>query len=174
MQPLHKPIRWRLGGERNRVAHATACRAVGVNFILLVMESLGEWSEEAAATISRIGRLLGQRLGLPTSETTRHHFERCAISLWKGNANLWLRHLPFRSPFVDGYLGLFYILYFVLFYVLYSLFLLVYSFFVLCLCIAVALIFVLFFVLIFHFIYHLFVFSPISRGSFNYYFPKNQ
>ena len=30
-----------VGRERKRVAHATACRAVGVNFISLVMESLG-------------------------------------------------------------------------------------------------------------------------------------
>ena len=57
--------------ERKRVAHATPCHAVGVNFIPLVMESLGGWSEEAATTISRIGFLLGQRLGLP---------------LWKKNA----------------------------------------------------------------------------------------
>ena len=66
------------------------------------MESLGGWNEEAAATISRIGRLLGQRLGLPTSETTSHLFQICAISLWKGNANLWICRLPFPSPFVDG------------------------------------------------------------------------
>ena len=30
-----------VGGERKRVAHATACRAVGVNLISLVMEPLG-------------------------------------------------------------------------------------------------------------------------------------
>ena len=89
-------------GERKRVAHATACRAVGVNFISLVMECLGGWSEEAAATIYKIGRLLEQRLGLPTSETTRYLFKSCAISLCKGNANLWIRCLPFHSPFVDG------------------------------------------------------------------------
>ena len=93
-----------VGEERKRVFHATACRAVGVNFISLVMESLGGWSKEVAATISRIGRLLGQRIGLPTSETIHHLFQRCAITLWKGNANLWLCSLPFHSPFVDGYL----------------------------------------------------------------------
>ena len=31
-----------VGGERKRDAHATACHAVGVNFIPLVMESLGD------------------------------------------------------------------------------------------------------------------------------------
>ena len=43
------------------------------------MEFLGGWSEEATTAISRIGRQLGQRLGLPTSETTRCLFQRCAI-----------------------------------------------------------------------------------------------
>ena len=68
-----------VGEERKQVAHATPCHAVGVNFITPVMESLGRWSEEAATTISKIGRLLGQHLGLSTLETPRHLFQRCAI-----------------------------------------------------------------------------------------------
>ena len=42
---------------------AASCRVVGVSFIPLAVESLGSWSDLAAKTISRIGRLLGQRLG---------------------------------------------------------------------------------------------------------------
>ena len=75
-----------VGEERKRAKHAEACHAVGVSFIPLVAESIGGWSEEAAQTISEIGRLQGQRLGIPPAETTRHLFQRCAISLWKGNA----------------------------------------------------------------------------------------
>ena len=38
-------------------AHAGACRAAGVSFIPLVVESLGGWSYEAIQTIKSIGRL---------------------------------------------------------------------------------------------------------------------
>ena len=93
-----------VGEERKRASHAEACRSVGVNFIPLVVESLGGWSEEAADTISSIGRLLGQRLGIPPSESVRHLFQRCAISLWRGNASLWIRRHPVHSSAVDGLL----------------------------------------------------------------------
>ena len=43
-----------------------------MNFIPLVVESLGDWDEEAAAIIKviTIGRLLSQRLGTPPTEST--------------------------------------------------------------------------------------------------------
>ena len=58
----------RVGEERKIAAHAEACRTVGVSFVPLVVESLGGWSDEASDTIANIGRLLGQRLGIPPSE----------------------------------------------------------------------------------------------------------
>ena len=51
--------------ERKMATHAASCREVGVSFIPLAVESLGGWSDLAAKTISRIGRLLGQRLWHP-------------------------------------------------------------------------------------------------------------
>ena len=53
-------------------AHAEACRAVGVLFVPLVVESMGRWSDEAIHTVASIGRLQGQRLGIPPSESIRH------------------------------------------------------------------------------------------------------
>ena len=91
-----------VGEERKMAAHAEECRAVGITFIPLVVETLGGWSEDAIHTIRAIGRLQGQRLGIPPAESTRHLFQRLAISLWKGNASLWLRRLPFSSAAVDG------------------------------------------------------------------------
>ena len=88
------------------IAHAGAGRAAGVTFIPLVMESLGGWSEEAIQTIKSIGRLQGQRLGIPPPETTRHLFQRLAISLWKGNASLWVRRQPACSAIVDIYISI--------------------------------------------------------------------
>ncbi len=64
------------GEERKMAAHAGACRAVGVIFISLVVESLGGRSQEATQTIVRIGCLQGQRLGIPPADSTHHLFQR--------------------------------------------------------------------------------------------------
>ncbi len=92
----------RVGEERKMAAHAGACRATGVIFIPLVVKSLGGWSQEATRTIVRIGRLQGQRLGNPPADSIRHLFQRLAISLWRGNASLWIRRQTTRSATVDG------------------------------------------------------------------------
>ena len=91
-----------VGEERKMAAHVGACRAAGVSFIPLVVESLGGWSYEAIQTIKSIGRLQGQRLGLPPPDTTRHLFQRLAIALWKGNASLCVRRQLVRSAMIDG------------------------------------------------------------------------
>ena len=91
-----------VGEERKMAAHAASCRAVGISFIPLVVESLGGWSELAAETLRRVGRLLGQRLGISPSITTRHLFQRCSVSLWRGNAALWLHRFPPIPPIVDS------------------------------------------------------------------------
>ena len=92
----------RVGEERKMVAHADACRSIGVHFVPIVAETLGGWSEGAIDTITSIGRLQGQRLGIPPPDSTRHLFQRLSISLWKGNAALWIRRQPTRPAVVDG------------------------------------------------------------------------
>ena len=82
--------------------HAASCRAVGVSFIPLAVESLGGWSDLAAKTISRIGRLLGQRFGIPPSITSRQLFQRCSVSLWREYDALWLHRFPPISSFIDS------------------------------------------------------------------------
>ncbi len=91
-----------VGEDRKMAAHAGACRAIGVIFIPLVVESLGGWSQEDTQTIVCISRLQGQRLGIPPANSTRHLFQRLAISLWRGNASLWIRRQSTRSATVDG------------------------------------------------------------------------
>ena len=55
-------------------AHAEFCHAVGVQLVPLVVESMGGWSDEAIHLIANIGRLQGQRLGIPPSESTQYLF----------------------------------------------------------------------------------------------------
>ena len=91
-----------VGEQRKMAAHAESCHRAGVLFVPMVVETLGGWNEEAVSTIASIGRLQGQRMGIPPSETTRHLFQRLAICLWRGNATLWLRRKPVRPAAVDG------------------------------------------------------------------------
>ena len=90
----------RVGEERKMVAHADACRSVWVHLVPIVAETLGGWSEGGIDTITSIGRLQGQRLGIPPPDSTRHLFQRLSISLWKGNAALWIRRQPTRPAVV--------------------------------------------------------------------------
>ena len=66
---------------RKLAAHADACRAVGVFFVPLVIETFGGISASAVSTVACLGRLLGQRMGIPPADSTRHLFQGCAISL---------------------------------------------------------------------------------------------
>ena len=87
---------------RKRALHQGVCQATGIDFVPLVVETLGGWSQEAVETIKAIGRLQGQRLGLPTTETTMHLFQRLAIQLWRGNACMWAMRAPVMAPSIDG------------------------------------------------------------------------
>ena len=84
------------------VAHHSECQAVGVTFVPLVMETLGGWNEEGILTVKRIGQLLGQRLGTSPAENTRHLLQHLSITLWKGNATMWLGCLPVNTAKIDG------------------------------------------------------------------------
>ena len=63
-------------------AHAPACRTVGVSFFTLAFEALGGMSEATTTSLSRIGRLLGQRLGVSPAASIRHPFQRGSVFLW--------------------------------------------------------------------------------------------
>ena len=62
-----------VGENRKMTMHASHCQAVGVSFVPLVIESLWGWSDLAVKTISSIGRLLGQRLGILPSNSVQFH-----------------------------------------------------------------------------------------------------
>ena len=91
-----------VGEERKMVAHDEACQSVGVSFNPRVVETIGGWSDRAADTIRCFGRLLGQRLGIPSYDSTTHLFQRLSICLWKGNSTMWIRSTPIRPAEVDG------------------------------------------------------------------------
>ena len=86
--------------SRKLATHLSPCRAAGLDFIPLAVETLDGWFRDAADTIRAIGRLKGQRLG--TSSGSRHLFQKLAITLWRGNANLWLNREITLLSHLDG------------------------------------------------------------------------
>ena len=63
-------------------AHADGCHSVvGVDFILMVIESLGGWREVVSDVIGAIGRLWGQRLGVTPAYSNQYLFQRLAFIL---------------------------------------------------------------------------------------------
>ena len=89
-----------VGIDRKLAAHAASCWENGVHFVPLMVETLGGWSAEASETITRIGHLLQQQTG--ASLCIRHLFQQLAITLWRGNAALWIHQTPTLPPHVDG------------------------------------------------------------------------
>ena len=87
---------------RKFATHGPACQAAGISCIPLAIETLGCLSDATAETISGIDRLIGQRFGVSPHESSRHLFQRLAISLWKGNATAWIHRCLPPAPNVDG------------------------------------------------------------------------
>ena len=93
----------RVGVQRKLTSNLSACHSVGIEFIPLVVETLGGLAEDTILTIRSIGQAIGQRVGsLDPSISTRHLFHRLAIALWRGNASLWLHRFPTLPPSLDG------------------------------------------------------------------------
>ena len=73
---------------REGLAGETKCQSAGITFIPITFEALGGMSALAADTIAKIGRLLGQRLGIPPQAPPRHIFQRLSVSPGKATLPL--------------------------------------------------------------------------------------
>ena len=73
-----------VGVHRKLVSILSACRSVGVEFVPIVIETLGDLSEDTISTIRAIGRAVGQRSGTSDpSRTSKQLCGRVAIALWR-------------------------------------------------------------------------------------------
>jgi hypothetical protein len=89
-------------GEARKVAtHQDVCRAEGITFIPLIVETLGGWSSQASDLVRDFGKLQAQRLGIDRLACTSHAFQRLSCSLWRSNANMWAIRSPLVDPQVD-------------------------------------------------------------------------
>ena len=92
-----------VGIRRKLTSNLPSCQAAGVDFLPIVVETLGGWCPDAIATIRSIGRASGQPLNSTDPiDMTKHLFGRLAIALWRGNAGLWMHRYPSLPPSIDG------------------------------------------------------------------------
>ena len=92
-----------VGIRRKLTANLPACQAAGVmDFLPIVVETLGGWCPDSIATIRSIGRTLGERLISTDPVDMTNLFGRLVIALQRGNASLWIHRHPTFPPLVDG------------------------------------------------------------------------
>ena len=89
------------GVQRKLSSSLSACRSTGTDFVPLVAETLGGLAEDTISTITAIGRVADDRFGSADS-CKKQIFRRLAITLWRGNASMWLHRLPTLPPSLDG------------------------------------------------------------------------
>ena len=88
---------------RKFAANLPSCRVAGIECVPMVVEALRGWAPDSISTIRRIGDILGQRVNpSDPSHSTKHLFGRLSITLWRGNATLWIRRTPSLAPSSDG------------------------------------------------------------------------
>ena len=61
--------------------HGEDCRRAGLAFVILVVETLGDWEKQAEVQIKKQGAALSRRTGQEEAEKTRHLFQRLAVLL---------------------------------------------------------------------------------------------
>ena len=75
--------------SKNR-AHFENCRAQGIAFKPLVVETFGGWDADAVKLLKKLGRHSARRRGKDDAVEIKHFFQRLSVALQRGNAALLL------------------------------------------------------------------------------------
>ena len=79
--------------SKNR-AHFADCRAQGIFFQPLVVESFGGWDRDALLFLKELGRQDARRWGKDPAQEIRYFFQRLSVALQRGNAALLVDRDP--------------------------------------------------------------------------------
>ena len=79
--------------QKNR-AHFENCRAQGIRFYPLVVESFGGWDKAAIDLLKKLARQSARRWGKNDALGIKHFFQHLSVALQRGNANLLLDRDP--------------------------------------------------------------------------------
>lgn len=70
--------------------HAAGCRATGIYFRPIVVETFGGWDPDAAKDLKAIATQAAPRKGLSNSIEIKQFFQRLSVALQRGNSTLLL------------------------------------------------------------------------------------
>ena len=73
-------------------SHFDNCRAQGITFQPLVVETFGGWDKQAVQFLKDIARLDARRWGKNDALEIKHFFQRVSVALQRGNASLIINH----------------------------------------------------------------------------------
>ena len=77
-----------------RRAHLDHCRAQGIFFQPLVVETFGGWDKDAAKFLKEMARQDARRWGKEGHLEIKHFFQRLSVALQRGNAALLINRDP--------------------------------------------------------------------------------
>ena len=78
------------------------CAQEGIQFLPVVIETLGGWHPEAVNVLSKLAKQLASYTGGKPEETISHFYQRLGILLAKGNSALILNRTTLPDAIVDG------------------------------------------------------------------------
>ena len=93
--------------ERKIAKAGEACRAEGISFVPLAADTLGGLHSVAVQQVKKLGAALARHQGQEEQEVVRHLFQRLALVLMRGNAQLLVNRMPPEDQpeaEVDGYM----------------------------------------------------------------------
>ena len=70
------------------LTHFDNCRAQGISFQPLVVETFGGWDLDAVKLLKDMARQSARRWGKNSAEEIKYFFQRLSVSLQRGNASL--------------------------------------------------------------------------------------
>ena len=73
--------------EKNR-KHSDNCRAQGIHFQPLVVETFGGWDKDALTFLKKLAGQSARRWGKSHGLGIKHFFQRMSVALQRGNASL--------------------------------------------------------------------------------------
>ena len=78
--------------------HFRACQTNGIQFVPLVVETLGGWDSDAVHHLQAIAKQTSSRSSLGASSVIGHFFQRLSVLLQRANAGLIAARAPALPP----------------------------------------------------------------------------
>ena len=80
--------------QQKGAKYGEACRAEGMTFQPMVVETCGAWEESAEQVIKKLGQALARATCQDDGEVTRHLYGKLSVLLQRDNVRMILNRVP--------------------------------------------------------------------------------